>query len=197
MLKSNHSKSSLQPGGSEMAFPPRLPFDGGYICAFEQRHLTPRYVSWLNDPEVVRYSEQRHMRHTLTSCQAYFDSFRGSDDLFLAIEAVDPPLGHIGNISVTIDLPNAVADMSILVGERRAWGTGLGSRAWCAVLKELLARPTIRKITAGTMAANSKMLRLMERSGMTIEGGRSRQFLLEGNEVDLVLAAKFGGSMSE
>jgi len=168
----------------------RLAFDGGRVVPFEERHLTARYVSWLNDPEVVRYSEQRHIRHTLKSCRAYFESFRTTANEFLAIEADDEQLGHIGNIAVAVDVPNAVGDVSILVGERRAWGTGLATKAWCIVIEELLAG-RVRKVTAGTMSANDRMLRLMQRSQMAIEGRRPRHFLLEGREVDLVYAARF------
>lgn len=161
------------------------------MVPFDEYHLTHRYVEWLNDPLVVRYSEQRHRRHTLESCQAYFESFQESPNEFLAIEAEDATLGHIGNIAVTVDVANRVGDVSIMVGERRAWGQGLGGQAWCAVLDELLTNGRFRKITAGTMAANAPMLRLLERSGMIIEGRRSRQFLLENAEVDLILAGRF------
>jgi RimJ/RimL family protein N-acetyltransferase len=158
---------------------------------FEERHLTPRYVAWLNDPEVVRYSEQRHRRHTLESSRRYFESFRGSPNHFLAIEADAAHLGHVGNIGVAIDVPNRVADVSILVGEKRAWGTGLATVAWCGVLRELFDAQQMRKLTAGAMAANEPMLRLMRRSSMQIEAKKSRQFLLDGREVDLVMAAAF------
>jgi RimJ/RimL family protein N-acetyltransferase len=174
--------------------PRSLRFDGGQVVTFEARHLTERYVTWLNDPVVVRYSEQRHRQHTLESCRAYMESFRGTPNEFLAIEVAIPQLGHIGNIGVVIDVPNEVADISIMVGERRAWGTGLASKAWCAVIDELLRSGRIRKVTAGTMAANAPMLRLMQRSGMRIEARRTRQFLLEGKEVDLVIAARFTSS---
>jgi len=173
-----------------MAFP-MLQFAGGRVLPFTERHLTQRYVAWLNQPEVVKYSEQRHRQHSLDSCRAYFESFRGSPHEFLAVEADEPALGHIGNMAVAVDEANRVGDLSILIGERRAWGTGLASRAWIAVLEELLRSGRLRKVTAGTMAANTPMLRLMERSGMTIEGRRARQFLLDGAEVDMVFAARF------
>ena len=33
------------------------------IIPFREEYLTERYVSWLNDPEVVRFSDQRHRQH--------------------------------------------------------------------------------------------------------------------------------------
>lgn len=66
---------------------------------FAEPHLTERYVGWLNDPDVVRFSEQRHRRHTLASCEAYWRSFEGTPNHFWAIVADDASLGHIGNIN--------------------------------------------------------------------------------------------------
>lgn len=173
-----------------MSFP-TLKFPGGRVVPFEERHLTARYVAWLNDRGRTRFSEQRHRTHTLESCRCYFESFRGSSDWFLAIESDEPALGHVGNLSVAVDGPNRVADVSILIGDPRAAGKGLATGAWCAVLDELLGHQRMRKVTAGTMALNEPMLRLMQRSGMIIEGRRAGQFLCEGAAVDLVMAAKF------
>lgn len=161
------------------------------VVPFTERHLTPRYVGWLNDPDVVRYSEQRHRRHDLASCEAYAASFAGGEDLFLAIEARDPALGHVGNLTVTIDAPNASADVSVMIGEPAARGTGIGSAAWCATVEWLLGPGRMRRVTAGTMAANTPMLALMRKSAMTIDAVRPRVFLIDGAEMDLVLAARF------
>jgi RimJ/RimL family protein N-acetyltransferase len=161
------------------------------VTPFERRHLTERYVSWLNDPEVVRYSEQRHRRHSLESCTRYFQDMSASSDHFLAIEAHDRALGHIGNARVSVDSANRVADISILIGEKRAWNLGFGSRVWDAILHELLLNQDIRKVTAGTMSVNTPMLRLMAKSGMRVEATRPRHFLWDGEEVDLIQAALF------
>ncbi len=166
--------------------------EGVRVTPFGDRHLTARYVSWLNDPHIVRYSEQRHRTHTLKSCASYVDGVRASSTaLLLAIEALRPALGHIGNIGLAFDPHNLTADVSILIGEREAHGKALATRAWTAVLRELLVTHGLRKVTAGTMADNIPMLRVMTRSGMHIEGRRARQFVLDGREVDLVQGAIF------
>lgn len=156
------------------------------LVPFAERHLTDRYVAWLNDAAVVRYSEQRHRRHTLESCHAYWRSFDGTPNHFWAIECRDPVLGHVGNITASVDLPNLVADLAILLGERRAWGQGLGTQAWQAACGALLTDIGMRRVTAGTMSVNNAMLAIMRKSGMVEEGRRPRQFRFEGREVDLV-----------
>lgn len=170
---------------------PVLTMDGIRVLPFERRHLTQRYVSWLNDQVVVQFSEQRHHHHTLITCTDYFESMQKTENYFLAIEAYGNNLGHIGNIGVVVDRHNRVADMSIIIGEKQAWGTGSASIAWIAVLTEMLKNQNMRKITAGTMAVNEPMLRLMRRSDMHTEAVRRGHFLLNDNEIDLVQAAKF------
>lgn len=163
------------------------------LVPFSERHVTNRYVGWLNDPEVVRYSEQRHRRHTINSCRLYLQSHSGNPNYFWAIEALDTALGHIGNIGVTVDRPNRVGDIAIILGERTVWGRGYGVEAWSAVCRYLLSDGGLRKVSAGTMACNKGMLGIIRKVGMVEECRRPRQFLVEGKEIDLVYAAIYRG----
>ncbi len=161
------------------------------IITFSEEYLTPRYVSWLNDPDVVLYLRQRHERHSLQSCREYWQSFVGTVNYFWAIVARDPQLGHIGNINAYVDTPNLVADVGILIGEKRALGHGYGSEAWIAVCNYLFRVAGMRKVTAGTLSVNAPMLGVMRHSGMLEDGRRVRQCLFQGEEVDVVHAALF------
>ncbi len=169
------------------------------VMRFEKHHMTTRYVGWLNDPVVVKYSEQRHRNFTVESCQSYFDSFGKNTgeigiqltDEFLAIVSHDPELGHIGNISTQVNRENSVMDLAILIGERRAWSKGYGLEAWRLVMDHYLKHVGIRKVSAGSMSVNIPMLKIMEKSGMTEDGRRKNQFAIDEMTVDLVHAAKF------
>ena len=156
------------------------------IVPFAETHLTPRYVGWLNDPEVVRYSEQRHHAHTLESCRAYRQSFADTPHCFWAIVSHDPNIGHIGNINAYIDMQNGVADVGILIGEKTVWGQGYGSEAWQAVCRHLLHERGLRKITAGTLCVNHGMQNIMRRAGMTEDANANKQLPFEGKLVDVV-----------
>nr|WP_284498317.1 GNAT family N-acetyltransferase [Legionella maioricensis] len=176
---------------------PVLNIEGIRVVPFQRQHLTSRYISWLNDPEVVQFSEQRHYSHTMASCEQYFNSMQQGSGHFLAIETLIDDLGHIGNIGVSIDPHNQIADMSVMIGEKQAWGRGFASIAWIGVMTEMLKNQGIRKLTAGTMSVNEPMLRLMKRSGMHIEAVRPKHFLWENKEVDMVQAAIFSNSISK
>jgi RimJ/RimL family protein N-acetyltransferase len=162
-----------------------------FIRPFAEGDVTDRYISWLNDPVTVRYSMQRHVTHTRETCRAYVVSMREKRDWFLAILREESPR-HIGNISVAFDQPNLTADMAIVIGEPDARGMGYGFEAWLAVLDNLLGAAGIRKVTAGTMAANAPMLAVARKSQMIEEGRQRQQYLFHGEEVDRVLFARFG-----
>ena len=103
--------------------------------------------------------------------------------------------GHIGNINAYIDEDNSTASVGIMIGERRVWGQGYGLEAWVAVCHYLMYDIGIRKVTAGTLAVNKGMLRIMEKSGMVADGRWIRHCLVDGEEVDIIFAALFSNDV--
>ena len=160
------------------------------VQSFTDHFITQKYVGWLNDKAVVRFSEQRHYHHTISSCKQYFKSFSGTNNHFLAIVSKDKKIGHIGNITAIVDKTNSTVDLSILIGERRVWNQGLGLLAWEGVQKYFLESLQFRIVTAGTMIVNKPMLRIFEKSKMVTDCVRPKMLLLNQKEVDIVYASK-------
>jgi len=161
------------------------------LAPFQERHLTAHYVAWLNDRQLMRYSEQRHKIHSAETCRVYWQSFSGTPNFFWAIEEQQKGYGHIGNINAYINEWNQLADIGIVVGEQKARGQGYALEAWRAVCEYLFDSVGVRKITAGAMANNAAMLKLMQRSGMVEDGVRRRHYVSDGIEVDIVYRALF------
>jgi len=180
-----------------MAFAPTLTTPRLRLVRFGREHLTERYVAWLNDRDVVRFSEQRLRRHTLESCIAYWRSFEGTPNYLWAIELTAPDPLHVGNLNAFVDERNRIADLGILIGEKALWGQGLGREAWSAACTFLLNGARMRKVTAGTLAINKGMLAVMRACGMIEDGRRSRHVLVDGRGVDLVHAALFRADVVE
>lgn len=156
------------------------------LVPFGDEHLTDRYVGWLNDPAVVRYSDQRRRSHTLDSCRQYWESFAGTPHRFWAIVRRDSEPRYIGTMTAFIDAAHGVADIGILIGERSLWGMRYGGEAWRAVIDFLFERADVRKVTAGALAVNEPMLAVMRRSGMVEDGRRVAHAFFEGQPVDLI-----------
>ena len=154
------------------------------------KHLNKTYVSWLNNTNVVRYSNQRFVQHSTESCRQYFDSFEGTSNRFYAIE--DCNSGNlIGTLTIYINLHHGTADVGILIGAVEHWGKGYGYEAFSLAIDALLTSAKLRKVTAGAMACNAGMIKVMTKCGMHLEATRKDQELLNGELVDILYFAKF------
>ena len=157
------------------------------VVSFQVKHLTQVYINWLNDIEVVRFSEQRHHTHTLESCTEYFNQQQVGDDLFLAIEALeDTSQKHLGNIGVAIDKANRYADISILIGEKNYWGKGIAFEAIKGMIIYLREEVNINQITCGAMSCNIGMIKVMEKLGMNPKTTIPNRFIIDGDYHHLV-----------
>lgn len=160
---------------------------------FTEADITPAYLGWLNDPVVTRYSNQRFRKHDADSALAYLRGFDGGPNLFFSAHRIDDGQA-VGTLTAYIAPPHGTADVGIMIGERSAWGRGLGQDAWDTLLQWLLQERGLRKVTAGALACNLGMLRLMERSGMQLEGARRAQEIVEGEAVDVLYYARFAAA---
>lgn len=160
------------------------------LRSFAESDITEDYIGWLNDPAVVRYSNQRFVRHTLESCRQYLLSFVSSANMFLAISKISDGK-MIGTITAYLAVPHCTADIGILIGNRGYWGKGLGFDAWATLMNYLLGERNIRKVTGGTLNCNVGMIHIMEKCGMHLEAIRKQQEIVEGKAQDALYFAKF------
>lgn len=146
-----------------------------------------RNLAWLRDPEVVRYSEQRHRPHTLSSQLRYVSSFDGNSHLW-GIYLVDSG-NHIGNLSARHDEPNNVSDVGIMIGEPAYWGKGFAREAWVQACAWLLDKDcgNIRKLEAGCVKSNVAMVKIIQGSGFKQEGELLNHFLIDGAPTSALL----------
>jgi ribosomal-protein-alanine N-acetyltransferase len=146
------------------------------------------YVKWLNDPAVMQYSEQRHVIHTTASQYEYLGTFPYcKNNYFWEIQLNTKP---IGSITAYLDIHNRIANLGIMIGERRQWGNGYASEAWSAV-SEFLFESKIRKLEAGCMGSNRAMISLLEKTGFTLEATILGHFILNNQPQDKVAYGKF------
>lgn len=158
------------------------------LTPFTKAHITPKYLGWLNDKHLVRFSENRHRTHTEESAVGYFEAMR--EHLFWAV--MDGT--HVGNITAYLDRTNEVADLAILMGQP---GRGIGAQAWKLAIDRVFSETSVRKIEAGTMSTNLGMLALFDKSGMVIEGRRVGHFMTEDGTADLVEAGIFRAALNK
>jgi [ribosomal protein S5]-alanine N-acetyltransferase len=163
-----------------------------HLRAFRKSDISDTYVSWLNDVEVVKYSNQRFLNHTIESCHRYLDSFSDTDNFYMAIE--DKVTKRLcGSITAYIKTNHGTADIGLLIGNKKFWGKGIGLEAWTLMMEFLFKQSNVRKVTGGTLEVNIGMVRIMQKSMMTHEATREDQELLDNKPVNVFYFCKFSG----
>lgn len=159
---------------------------------FGETDLTDQYIGWLNDPVTMRFSNQRFLRHDRRSCERYLATFKDSPNLFYSVRD-KATCNAIGTLTAYVSTVHGTADMGILIGNSSAQGKGFGLDAWMTLMTHLQDQCNIRKITAGTLACNTAMLRLAAKAGMVPDGQRKLQEVVDGVPQDMLYFAKFAG----
>lgn len=166
---------------------PELSTERLILLPYTPDRVTKRHVDWLNDPEVVQFSQQRHIKHTVESQQqaVIIREKAGQPWWVVCLKGDD-----IGTIRVTVDNHNKVGEIGILIGDKTSWGNGYAAEAWREVMRWCFEGLGLRKVECGCMSPNLAMRRVAENCGMRIEGGRPSHFLLDGKPVDAVYYGK-------
>lgn len=144
-------------------------------------------ADWLNRPETVRYSGQRHKKHTMRSQKAYIKSFYGQPAMLRGIYRKDNQV-MIGSITAYFDEHNGLANVGILIGFAK--GQGFGREAWGAFCDRLFDQG-IRKIEAGCMSVNKAMMAVCQGYQMVEEGRQFKHFSIDSYHCDLVHWGRF------
>ena len=151
-----------------------------------------RYVAWLNDPEVVRFTESRGRSYDLRDVRAYIE--KGAADsrvLLLAVVELDS-LRHVGNVKVgPFDAVHGTASMGIIIGEKDCWGQGIGAEAVALAAGLAFRDMGVRKLTAGCIDLNGGSVRAFEKAGFEVECVRKRHNLCEGEFRHVVMLCLF------
>ena len=63
------------------------------IGNFRESDISEKYLSWLNNPLHMQYSEQRFLVHTFDSALSYLESFSDSSSYFFSIRVRNELVG--------------------------------------------------------------------------------------------------------
>jgi ribosomal-protein-alanine N-acetyltransferase len=159
-----------------------------HIREFTEADVTTDYLGWLNNKHHMRYSNQRFFRHSRDSAISYRKNFDSESSAFLALELRDSDT-LVGTATVVASVHHGTADIGILIGPEYV-GMHIAHDAVGAIAAQLLA-DGFRKVTIGTSAANTAMLRVIAGLGFIPDGTKRRQELIDGIETDVDYFALF------
>ena len=93
-----------------------------------ESNVGEKCVDWLNDYDVVRYTEQRFTHHTESEIKSYVKHILSSESEFLY--GIFHEGIHIGNLKIgPINTQHQVADIGYIIGEKTYWGKGVMTEA--------------------------------------------------------------------
>jgi RimJ/RimL family protein N-acetyltransferase len=126
--------------------------------------------TWNNDPEVRRLIGEVH---PMSSAGAEDFFARAKDDpnrvwFVIVQKESDRVIGETGLLRIFY--PWRTADLSIIIGDKFAWGKGYGQEAALLLLNYAFGALALHRIAIGVVGFNERALRFYEKLGFQREG---------------------------
>ncbi len=130
---------------------------------------TREYLSWLNDPEVTKYLELRHVgEYTMEMLHKDIERYNADESVrWYAIHNMGGV--HVGNIKIEINKNHQFGELGLLIG-REYWGNGYATEAVKLMCDLAFAEYGLRRIVAGYYDDNEGSRRVFEKNGFETEG---------------------------
>jgi len=141
-----------------------------YLRPLEKRDL-PYIQKWSNDPEIRGLiGETRPM--SKFEAEAFYERVKSDDHrvwwFIVALRENDRPIGEAGLLRM---FPAwRTTDLSIIIGERDAWGKGYGTEAINLLLDYAFGYLNFHRVAVGVVGFNEAALRFYEKVGFCREG---------------------------
>ena len=150
----------------------------------------PRFVEWLNDPE-VRQGLKMHLPLSMEEEQDWFENVlkRPAHERPLAIEIRQGeewlPVGNLGFFN--IDWRCRAAEVGIFIGEKRFWSQGYGTEAMRLALKHGFETLNLNRIMLDVYETNPRAIRSYEKAGFVYEGRKRQGMFKDGRYFDILV----------
>lgn len=139
----------------------------------DERSDLPKFVEWLNDPEVRRFISV-NLPLSQANEQGWFENMlkHAPEEQPFAIEIKDDGgwrlIGNCGFFE--LDSRSRSAEVGILIGEKTCWNKGYGSEVMRLLLHVGFGTLNLNRIFLRVDAANKGGIRAYEKAGFVHEG---------------------------
>lgn len=152
----------------------------------EVNDIQAGYIHWFDDAEVCAGNNHHRYPYTYNDMVRYVESIDKSQ-LVLAIVQKETDK-HVGNIALSgIDTINRSANLTFVIGDKSAWGKGIGYCAGKLMIEHGFDQLNLHRIGLGTMENNIGMQKLAKKLGFKEEGRRKEVIFKDGNYYDMYL----------
>ena len=148
-----------------------------YLKELKISDVTKKYVDWMNDYEVHKYTEQKSILHTFDSICAFVNQIDKSKNEILFGIFLDKTDEHIGNIKLgPMDLNHKNSDISYFIGNKKMWGKGYTTLAIKEIIK-IAKKMNLEKLQASFYEINNGSKKVLIKNGFKLEGKLKSQIL--------------------
>lgn len=145
---------------------------------------------WYRDPELARLTRYQTRPMTTDETERFFRTrLLSADALAYGIcERPDERLVGFTTFS-SLDADNGSVLFHITIGERDAWGRGLGSEATALMLEHAFEHLGLHRVALSVFSFNTRAIRSYEKVGFRIEGRLREAILRDGTYWDEIQMA--------
>jgi len=159
------------------------------LRAIEKEDL-PRFVTWLNDPE-VRRNLQLFQPLSLAQEEEWFKQIlqRSVVEQPLVIEIKNADSWQaVGNVGLfAIRDADRAAEIGIFIGEKKFWGQGYGAEVMSLMLKHGFKELNLNRIFLRVYETNLRGIRAYEKAGFKLEGRLRQDRFMDGKYIDVIV----------
>ena len=161
--------------------------DNFYLRPLNLSDIDGPWFTWLNDPQVTQFQLKGYKPNSKENQRQYFLETNDSpNDVILGICLSDSD-EHVGCVGLhAIDPIHSTAVLGIIIGEKSAWGRGIGKGAWQAITNYGFEVLNLRKICATVFDGNARSLKCAFAAGFVVEGTQIEQIYKNGKFLDLI-----------
>lgn len=155
-----------------------------------ERDDLPKFVEWMNDPEVTR-GLSMYLPLSFDEELNWYEEVlkRPNEERPLAVEVQQEEGWQlVGNSSFfSIDWRNRSAEIGIFIGDRSLWDQGYGTEAMQLLLQHGFATLNLHRIFLRVFAGNQRAIHVYEKIGFVHEGCQRQAEYHEGKFHDVLL----------
>jgi RimJ/RimL family protein N-acetyltransferase len=147
------------------------------------KDIGKNYINSLNDYEIVKYTEARHIKWNYDNTKKFINSNNKNNIPFLGIFYNSKV--HIGSIRLPgHDKFNNKILLGIMIFDKNYQGKGLGVEALKAISNDLIISKGCNKIIADYCIKNIASKKIFKKSNFKVEGRLKRNIFIDGEYED-------------
>ena len=159
------------------------------LRVLEIKDISDEYINWLNDYEVVKFTNQKFLKHDYAKVRDFVRKMKKSKENILYGIYFDNT--HVGNIKIgPIDFNNKNSQISYFLGSRKHWGLGIVSEAIRQILLIAKNDLKLKKISAYVVDKNIGSISVLKKNKFIYEGNLKKYFVMKNRRLDEYIYSK-------